>query len=201
MTNSNALLIGLIFCSIVIYYIYTYRKYNIKTDKELKNDKFNMLATNNQILSKYPKIVDFLFYFENYKQFSISQFEELKKKFELFCEIYEYCLIDNNLIFTNYIVLKDIKILITNLINSFIFNSYEMQYENIIIKQKIAAQKLLDDMLGKLVVLYKKNLYYNGYDINKYNVDYQNIIPFNALYDFNYREHYDKYNMEINYIF
>lgn len=189
------ILIGLIFASIIIYYLYTDKKYNKRTDNQLKKEKFEIIATKNQILSKYPEIVDFLFYFDNYKKFSVLKYQNLVSNFESFCQIYEYCLIDNTIIFTNFNILKDIKITISNIINSFIFNSYQIEYENILIKHRISAQELLDKMLNKLVLLYKKYKYYNGYKTDSNLISYDNIFPYNIAFDNNYREHYEPFNM------
>lgn len=189
------ILIGIIFASIMIYYIYTDRKYNKRTDNQLKIEKFESIATKNRILAKYPDIVDFLYYFENYKKFSILKYQDLVSNFESFCQIYEYCLIDNKNIFTNYDILKDIKITICNIINSFIFNSYQIEYENIGIKHKIAAEELLDKMLNKLVLLYNKYNYYNGLNVNNNLISYEKVLPYNIAYDSNYREHYEPFNM------
>ncbi|MEI7480627.1 MAG: hypothetical protein WCJ59_03290, partial [bacterium] len=63
------------------------------------------------------------------------QFQELTNAFENFVKIYEYCLIDNALIFKFYSTLVSQKIYIMTIINSFIFSKREIGYENIIIRQ------------------------------------------------------------------
>ena len=68
------ILVGLLFSSFVIYYIYTYNKYNILTREKIDNEKFNLLYSKNQILQKYPDIVDFLYYIENFKSNNILSF-------------------------------------------------------------------------------------------------------------------------------
>jgi hypothetical protein len=192
--NTN-ILIGLIFCSIIIYYIYTYRKKNILTENEIFKEKFSRLYTENQILSKYNQIVDFLFYMGNFKSNNIQQFENLVSLFENFCKVYEYCLLDNNLIFSSYQDLVDQKILILNTINSFIFTTLETEYQNILIKQKIAAEKILDKLLNNLILLKKKKIYYDGYNISTNNVNYSNVLAYNYLYQPDYRKGYDQYNI------
>jgi hypothetical protein len=191
--NLNVL-IGLIFCSLIIYYLYTYRKYNIISDNEKFKEKFNNLYTKNNILVKYPKIVDFLFYFENFKYKNIESYNELILSFENFCKIYEYCLIDYNLIFTNYQQLVDIKITILNQINNFIFIYENVKYENVLIKQKISAEKIINDLLNNLVILYKKKIYYDGYNNKTINIDYSNVLAYNILDEPNYRKHKEQYN-------
>ena len=191
--NSN-ILIGLIFCSLIIYYLYTYRKYNILTDKEKFNEKFNSLYTKNNILVKYPKIVDFLFYFENLKYKNIMGYNELVGSFEEFCKIYEYCLIDYNLIFTNYQKLVDLKINILSQINNFIFIYENVKYDNILLKQKISAEKIIDQLLNNIIILYKKKIYYDGYNNGSNNIDYSNVLPYNILDDPIYKNQKFLYN-------
>jgi len=190
------ILIGLIFCSLIIYYLYTFKKYNILTKTQINNEKFEKLYSENQILYKYPKIVDFLFYMENFKSNNIQEFNNLVLGFENFCELYEFCLIDFNLIFSSYKSLIDQKILILNIINNFTFSTLSIQYENILIKQKESAEILINDLLNNLVLLYKQKIYYDGYNVQTNNIPKTNILPFNILYDINYREHYDKYNIQ-----
>ena len=192
--NTN-ILIGLVFCSLIIYYLYTYRKYNILTDEQKFKDKFNNINTNNNILNKYPKIVDFLFYLENFKYKDINNYNNIINSFENFCKIYEYCIIDYNLIFTNYQKLIDRKDIILNQINNFIFIYKNANYENILIKQKISAEKIIDELLNNLVILFKKKIYYDGYNNGTINIDYSNILPYNILYKTNYNEHSDEYNI------
>jgi hypothetical protein len=192
--NSNVL-IGLVFCSLIIYYLYTYRKYNITTDKEKFNEKFNNLYTSNNILVKYPKIVDFLFYFENFKYSNIASYNDVINSFENFCRIYEYCLINNNTIFTNYQKLVDLKITILNQINNFNFIYRDVVYGNVLLKQKISAEKIINDLLNNLVILYKKKLYYDGYNNNTINIDYSNVLAYNNLNEPNYKKNTDQYNI------
>lgn len=192
---SSNVLIGLIFCSLIIYYLYTYRKYNILTDKQKFDLKYNNLYTNDNILIKYPKIVDYLFYLENFKYKSIDNYNNIIISFQNFCKIYEYCLIDNNLIFTNYQKLIDIKNTILEQINNFIFIYENSIYENILIKQNISAEKIINELLNNLVILFKKKIYYDGYNNGTINIDYSNILPYNILYSNNYRKQFDEYNI------
>ncbi len=190
------ILIGLIFCSLIIYYSYTYKKYNSITLDQIDKEKFSLLSCKNQILFKYPKIVDFLFFMGEFKSNNLQQFELLLSQFEKFCELYEYCLIENNLIFSYYNSLTDLKISILNTINNFIFTSYEIEYDSILLKQKISAEGILDELLNNLVVLSKQKIYYSGYNLGTKIIDTSSsIIPYNTLYDTNYREHYDQYNV------
>lgn len=191
--NSNVL-IGLVFCSLIIYYLYTYRKHNILTDNEKFNEKFNNLYTKNNILFKYPKIVDFLFYLENFKYDDIETYNDIVSTFENFCKIYEYCLLDYNLIFTNYQQLVDIKISILNKINNLNFIYKNVKYENVLIKQKISAEKIINDLLNNLVILCKKKIYYDGYDNGTINIDYSNVLAYNILDDPNYNKNTAQYN-------
>ena len=194
-TINYNILIGLIFCSIIIYYQYTYFKYNILTRDKIDKEKFDQLYSQNQILRKYSDIVDFLFYYQNLKSNNIQQFQELINAFENFVKIYEYCLIDNTLIFKFYSTLVSQKIYIMTIINSFIFSKREIGYENIIIRQKIECEKLLNNYLNILAIMYKKKIYYDGYSNSSNNVTISNVLPFNILYDTDYKYGNLQYNI------
>jgi hypothetical protein len=194
-TYNYNILIGLIFCSLIIYYQYTYFKYNVLTRKKIDKEKFDNLYSKNQILSKYIDIVDFLFYFENYKSNNIQQYESLVIAFENFVKIYEYCLIDNTLIFKFFSTLNSAKISILVIINSFTFTKQQMSFENIIIIQKIEAEKLLNKYLNTLAILYKKKIYYDGYNNSTKNIELSNILPYNLLFETDYKYGELQYNI------
>ena len=189
------ILIGLIFCVLIILYHYTYLKYNTISDTAIENEKFNSICSKNLILSNYTDIVNFLFYFENLRSNNIQQYENLINSFENFIKIYEYCLIDNELIFKYFSNLISKKILILTIINNFIFTTLEMDYENIIIKNKNNCEELLNKYLNNLVILYKKKIYYNGYNNNYNNINYSSVLPYNILYDTNYKYGDLQYNI------
>lgn len=191
--NTN-ILIGLVFCALIIYYLYTYRKYNILTNNEKFSEKFNSLYTENNIINKYPRIVDFLFYLQNFKFKNIESFNTIINSFEKFCQIYEFCLIDFKLIFTNYQKLVDWKITILNQINNLNFIYKNVDYEDILFMQKISAEKIIDELLNNLVILSKKQIYYNGYYNTTKKIDYSNVLPYNILNEPNYNKHTDQYN-------
>lgn len=191
--NTN-ILIGLIFCSLIIYYLYTYRKYNNLSDEQKFREKFNNICPSDNILNKYPKIVDFLFYMENFKSEEIQNYNDIIDSFQNFCKIYEYCLIDYNLIYQNYQKLIDLKNVILNQINNFIFIYGNTKYENILIKQQKSAEKIINDLLNNLVIIHKKQIYYNGYKNNTSILDYTNVLPYNILYQTNYKKT-DNYNI------
>lgn len=192
---SSNILIGLVFCSLIIYYLYTYRKYNVLTDQEKFNLKYNNLYTNDNILIKYPKIVDFLFYLENFKYKSIDNYNNIINSFEKFCQTYEYCLIDYNLIFTKYQKLIDLKNTILEQINNFIFIYENNIYQNVLIKQKISAEKIIDELLNNIVILFKKKIYYDGYNNSTINIDYSNILPYNIVYS-KFNNPFEEYNTD-----
>ena len=180
------ILIGLLFFSIISYYFYTYKEINTIGKLELKKNKFNSLYTKSKILEKYPDIVDILFYMEEFKNQSISIYNELIKNFENFCKIYEYCTIDYKLIYSYYSTLTDIKINILFSLNSFIFSSYDNYLETKINNIKISTERTLNKLLNNLVIINKKKLYYNGYNNTTKLIDYSNIVPSNIVDNINY---------------
>jgi len=53
----------------------------------------------------------------------------------------------------------------------------------ILINQKKAAEKILNDLLNRLILIYKKTIYYKGYDVTKKVIQYGDILPYNILYE------------------
>ena len=190
------ILIGLIFCSLVIYYQYTWFKYNVLTREQIHKEKFDQIHSRNQILNKYTDIIDFLYYFENFKSNNIQQYENLINSFENFIKIYEYCLIDNTLIFKFFTHLNSIKVYILLIINSFIFTKLQMDFEDIVILQKTEAEKLLNKYLNTLMILYDKSIYYDGWTNKTSIINKTNIIPYNILFETDYEYGKSQYNME-----
>lgn len=195
LTFNYNIFIGLIFCSLIIYYMYTYNKYNVLTREKIDKEKFNSLYSKNQILQKYPNIVDFLYYFENFKYNNLQQYEKLVNAFENFTRIYEYCILDNKLIFKLYSSLVSQKLNILYIINSFTFTAQQIDYEKIIIAQKTEAEKLINKFLNVLIVLYKKKIYYDGYNNNSNIINTSNVLPYNILYDSDYKYRDVNYNI------
>jgi len=191
--NTN-ILIGLVFCSLIICYLYTYNKYNVLSDNQKFKEKFNNICTKNNILNKYPKIVDLLFYMENFKYKDIQNYNDIIDSFQNFCKIYEYCLIDYNLIYKYYQNLVDLKDKILSQINNFIFMYSSTKYEIIIIKQQQAAEKIINQLLNNLVIINKKKIYYDGYNNKTSLIDYTNILPYNIFYTKKYSD-INKYNI------
>ena len=189
------ILIGLIFCSLIIYYQYTYFEYNILTRDKINKEKFEQINPKNLILSKYTDVVDFIFYFENFKSNNIQQYDRLVNGFENFIKMYEYCLIDNSLIFKFFNTLIAIKIFILSIINSFIFSTRQIDLENIINLQKIECEKLLDKYLNNLVILNKKKIYYDGYNNSSTIIKPSNILEYNKIYESDYKYGNLQYNI------
>lgn len=192
--NTN-ILIGLIFSSLIIFYLYTYKNNNLLTQTEIKKDEFNIISTKNQILNKYPKIVSFLYFLKTYQTYSISNYEKIKKLFEKFCYIYEACLLSSNNYSNYYNILIETKLKIFNSINNFNFTTDNQIFEYNLIEQKKNAQNIINDLVNKLYLLYKKNIYYNGFNINKKVIERNNIYPYNIDRELNYRPDCDKYDI------
>jgi hypothetical protein len=181
--NTN-ILIGLLFFSILIYYIYTYRLINTINSNKKENIKFNTVCTPNTRLEKYPEIIDVLYYMDDYKAYNISLFDELIILFNSFIELYEDCLKDITLINSVFINLRGIEINIYDTINSFIFSVSNNNYCNKLLEIKKETNIILNKLLNNLITIHKKLIYYNGYNINTQSINdlYSNVLPSN-MYD------------------
>lgn len=176
-----SILIGLIFYSIFIYYLYTDKKVkNIDEFKKL-NTKYDMINTSNNILKKYPNIIDFLFYMSELKTYSPRIYFEIQELFEQFIILYEACLQDISLINANYLTLKTIRDKILSSINFFTFNLLTNAEMTKLYEMRATCQKMLNKFMKELLILQQKDIYYNGYYTKTALLDTSGIIPSNFL--------------------
>jgi len=175
------ILIGILFCSVIVYYFYTERSQNFIYDNEKKKDKFDSLYTVNKTLEKYPEIVDILFYIEDLKQYNIPQFNSLQDLCEQFFKLYESCNVDYNLINIYYTTMVDLKVLILSNLNTFIINTFNSKITDKLLLTKKNIEDKLNNYLNNLYIIQQKNLYYNGYNYNTFVIDKSSVLPSNYL--------------------
>lgn len=176
-----SILIGLIFYSIFIYYLYTDRKVNYIDEFNKLNTKYEFINTDNNILKKYPNIIDFLFYMTELKAPSPRLYFEIEIFFEQFIVLYESCLQDISLINKNYITMQTIKDKILYSINFYTFNLLTNTESVKLYEMRKTVEKMLNKFLEELVTLQKKDIYYNGYNTETLPIDTNNIKPYNFL--------------------
>jgi hypothetical protein len=174
-----SILIGLIFYSIFIYYLYTNKKENYIDNFEKLNTKYELLNTDNNILKKYPNIIDFLYYMSEFKSTSPSIYFKIQTLFANFILLYEACLQDINLINENYSTLEIIKNKILYTINSFTFNLLSNVGTVKLYNMRKIVEDMLNDFMNELLVLQKKNIYYNSYNTKTKIINTDNVIPSN----------------------
>ena len=175
------LLIGLIFYSIVVYYFYTDKKINYVDNFNKLNTKYDYIDTNTNVIKNYPPIIDLIFYMREFKEHSISIYNDVLIQFENFLILYEACMEDINLISANYPTLIIIKNKILYTLESYNFNTDNIAYTSKIYLLKKKAQVLLNNFLEQLTLEQKKNIYYNGYNLSTKPIDNSNILPCNFL--------------------
>jgi len=180
-----SLFIGLIFFSILLYYLYTKRNKNfIDFEKKLdtKYETFknnNILETSNKNLRNYPDIVDFIFYLSTFKNYNPNVFQDIINLFNRFIELYDSVIIDKSLASTPFKNMTNIKVQIINNIESFLFTTNNLVFTKQINKFKIKGEKLLNKYLDKILLINKKYNYYNGYNINTNIITKNNILEYN----------------------
>jgi hypothetical protein len=182
-----SILIGLIFYSILIYYLYTDKKINYIDSFEKLSTKYDMINTNNNILKQYPVIIDLLFYMREFKSYSIEIYNRIVIQFENFIILYESCLKDMELISKNYLSMETIKYQILYIIDSYNYNTNNYNYSDKIYKIKKRVEQILNVFLKEIYIMQDKKIYYNGLTNNS------NIIDKNAILSVNYFDSYNEY--------
>lgn len=176
---SYSLMIGLIFYCILIYYLDTNQKVKYVDNYEKLNTKYEEINTKNNILKKYPNIIDFLYYMSEFKKSSYSTYLNIVSLFENFILLYEGCLEDINLINTNYSTLNIIKNNILYLINCFTFNILSNIGTKKLYEMRRTVENMLNRFMDELLIIQKKDIYYNGYNIKTQIINKDNILPSN----------------------
>jgi hypothetical protein len=174
-----SILIGLIFYSIFIYYLYTDKKKNYIDNFEKINTKYELLNTNNNILKKYPNIIDFLFYMSELKITSPFLYFKIQTFFVNFILLYEACLEDINLINQNYSTLGVIKNKILYTINSFTYNLLSNTETVKLYNMRKQIESMFNKFMEELLIIQKKDIYYNGYNIKTQIINTDNVLPAN----------------------
>lgn len=174
-----SILIGLLFYSILIFYLYTNKKVKYIDNYNELNMKYDMLNTKNNILKKYPNIIDFLYYMSDLKSTSPKIYFEIQTLFENFILLYESCLQDISLINANFSSLQMIKYKILYTINSFTFNLLSNASTKKLYDMRRTVETMLNEFMNELLTIQKKDIYYNGYNTKTNILDTNNVIPAN----------------------
>jgi len=174
-----SILIGLMFYCVLIFFLNTNKKVNYINDFEKLNEKYDLLNTKNNILKKYPNIIDFLYYMTDLKNTSPAIYFEIQTLFENFIILYEACLQDITLINDNFASLQVIKNKIIYTINFFSFNLLTNDETEKIYNMRRTVEQMLNNFLNELLTIQKKDIYYNGYNIKTKILTTDNVIPSN----------------------
>ena len=177
---SISLFIGIIFFTIILYYLYTERNINfINNDQKIDTKYETFKDSTNQNLRDYPDIVDFIFYLSTFKNFNIDVFNDIVNLFNRFINLYDSIIIDKSLSSILFKNMTSIKIQIINNIESFIFTTNNKVYTKQITKCRIKAEEILNKYLNIILLINKKYNYYNGYNINTKIINNNNILEYN----------------------
>lgn len=182
---SITVFIGLIFFSILLYYLHTSRNKNFIDFENKLDTKFesfinnNLSETSNKNLRNYPDIVDFIFYLSILKDYNPNVFHDIINLFNKFIELYDSVNIDKSLANTLFKNMNTIKVRIINNIESFLFTTNNIVLTKQINKFKVKGEKLLNKYLDKILLINKKYNYYNGYNINTNIATNNNILEYN----------------------
>jgi hypothetical protein len=182
---SISLFIGLIFFTILLFYLHTQRNKNYIDFEKKLDTKFetfketNISETTNKNLRNYPDVVDFIFYLSTFKNYNPNVFQDIINLFNRFIELYDSVIIDKSLASTLFKNMTSIKVKIINNIESFLFTTNNKVFTRQITKSRIRGEKLLNKYLDRILLINKKYNYYNGYNINTNIITNNNILEYN----------------------
>ena len=189
---SFSLFVGIILFTVLLYYLWYYRKINSVNAVQKNNIKIDKINPNQSpgnredlLVNKYPKIVDFMFYMEEFKNYNPDVYNQIIYTFNNIIFLYESSLKDKSLIDTYFDTINNLKLNILNNIESFNYTTDNVVYSKKLIKLKDEAEKLINELLSELSLVQKKNIYYNGYNIETKVLKKSSVMPFNEFYNFN----------------
>jgi hypothetical protein len=174
-----SILIALLFSTIIIFIIYTYRNNNFLGEKQRLEEKIKTINSPTSTINSYPDIVDFLFYLKDYSLKDYNNYLQIIKSLDNFLIMYENTI--NNYRYINYSYNKMKKIInnILELINSIKYSCYDNEYDKMLEKNKISIKLILEKYLENIREFNDRYVYYNGYSINHNEIYDNKIIPFN----------------------
>ena len=178
-TINISILFGIILFYCILSYYYNYRKSNNLENEKINKNKFEKIQTNNNILSKYTDINDLLFYFLNFKDFSVVKYNQIILLFSNFITLYEVYIIQPDLINNNYNTFIDLQHKIIDTIEEYKFIVFDNTYYDIIDKTKNNANEILKKYINEINILHKKNVNLNGYNINTKILNKNIVKPIN----------------------
>jgi hypothetical protein len=177
---SITLFIGIIFFSILIYYFYTDRNKNYVDAEQKLNTKYETFSNDtNTIIKEYPDIVDYIFYLSTFKKYNPDTFDDIVKLFDNFIFLYNSINIDKSLADSLFKIMNNIKFNIINKIETFNFTTNNIVLSRQISKNKKSVEELLNRYLDIVLLIHKKNIYYNGYNNKSKIITTNNIIEYN----------------------
>lgn len=174
-----SIIIAIILFMIIVYYFNTYRKIHNLESTALDADKFNAVNPTNDVLRPYKEINDAMFYFLDFKNINIQKYNLLTLYLENFVILYEACNLEPNMISYNYQKMKDLKMQILDLIDSYVFCTIDNTYTDVIYKTKLSFDNILTNYIDVIQQMQKEYIKKNGYDLNTKIIVKNDVLPIN----------------------
>lgn len=177
-----ATVFGFVIALFIIIYISQKDMTREQSEKQINNEKTQMIKPKINFLAKEKNVVNFLFSIQDLYKYNPQAYEELVFNLEDFYEISQNAELLNGDIGMYYDLLTDKK---RNALNS-LQSIYVMSEENINIGKKISnSLNVLEDLLNKdldrIVNIYNQHLFKNGYNVNTKVIDTTNIVAKNTF--------------------
>ena len=177
---------AIIFGYYMLIFLVNLNKHNNDNKKKILENKKQYIRPREEIIEKYDDIVDFLFSIQDLYIYNPPAYQELVETIRNFLIIYEESINIPKLAHKNY-TNAEIKLYhAINLLQSIIINtdSNLYNYQNIDIKINRSSKVLysiLKKYLEEINLIIKKDIKYNGYNINTLLLQPNKIKPYNSL--------------------
>jgi hypothetical protein len=161
-----SVIVAIILFMLVVYYFNTYRTIHNLETTALEQDKFNAINPTSDVLRPYNEINDAMFYFLDFKNINIQKYNQLTKFLENFIILYETANLEPKTISYNYQKMKDLKIQIAELIDSYNLCTIDNTYVDIIYKTKLSFENILSGYMNNVMEMQKQYVKKYGYNLN-----------------------------------
>jgi hypothetical protein len=173
-------ILGLVFGYFMVTQLVKSSKNSDDKQKEFVKKKFNHIRPKEEIIEKYDDVINFLFSIQGLYVYNPPTYEEMVNSIKNFFYVYEESIKIPELAHQNYVIAEMKFYYAINLLHSIIINADgNRRLDNKINRAFRVLYKILKKYLDEIELIIKKDIKYNGYNVNTLVLDQSLIKPYN----------------------
>lgn len=159
------ILIAFFLAILIIVYFNSKNQYTEKSNKEIYDNKVDLIKPKPKRIQNYPKLVDFIFSIQDFYLYNIPAYEQMIDSIDNILELYEETKINYSVAGINYNLIDSERKEAVNNLHSIIYNipsnTFMLNKLNSTIDE---LNNLLYEILDEIYTYYKLYIYNNGYN-------------------------------------